>query len=225
MPRVEKCRYQAAIFDLDGTLADSMRVWDNPCADWLISKGKIPGEGLNKKLAEMTITQAAEYVIEAYGITSEPSRILHEWQDAILLKYERDVMLKDGAAELLAHLADGGIKLAIATSTFPAACESVLARHGIRGYFSAIVYSDSVERNKTFPDIFLTCAEQLQTEPKHCVVFEDMYAALSGIRAAGMGAVAVYDNSGAATWERFKREADYAVVSLSECWRIIFNNT
>jgi beta-phosphoglucomutase-like phosphatase (HAD superfamily) len=108
------------------------------------------------------------------------------------------------------------MKLGIATSCFPAACESVLSRHGIRDYFSAVVYTDSVSRNKSFPDIFLACAEKLGVAPKDCVVFEDLYTTLSGIRAAGMGAIAVYDDSGAADWEKFKREADYAVMSLRE---------
>ena len=132
----------------------------------------------------------------------------------VLYQYAHTIPLKDGAAELLELLASKGIKLGIATSSFPAGCESILSRCGIRGYFSAIVYSDSVNRDKTFPDIFLACAQQLGVEPADCVVFEDFYTALAGIRAAGMGVAAVYDDSGAARWERFKREADYAAESL-----------
>ena len=209
-------RYKAAIFDLDGTLVDSMAVWDHICRDWLKSKGKVPEHALEEKLLTMTLEQSAEYVINFYNIDLPPSRIIKEWEGMVLYQYKHTILLKDGAAELIKSLAASGMKLGIATSCFPAACESVLSRHGIRNYFSAIVHADSVSRNKTFPDIFLACAEKLGTEPKDCVVFEDLCAALAGIRAAGMDAVAVYDDSGAGEWEKFKREADYAVVSMRE---------
>jgi len=208
-------RYKAAIFDLDGTLVDSMRAWDHICRDWLSGKGKIPEDTLEQKLETMTLEEAAEYVIGFYEISLPPSQIIKQWEDMVLYQYEHTITLKDGAAELIKLLAASGMKLGIATSCFPAACESVLARHGIRDYFSALVYTNSVSRNKTFPDIFLACAEKLKAEPGDCVVFEDLYASLAGIRAAGMGAVAVYDDSGARDWERFRQEADYAVMSLS----------
>jgi HAD superfamily hydrolase (TIGR01509 family) len=214
MPQFLIDRYKAAIFDLDGTLVDSMRVWDHICRDWLSGKGKTAEDTLEQKLTAMTLTQAAEYVTGFYNITLSPSQIIKEWEDMVLYQYEHTIPLKDGAAELIKLLAAGGMKLGIASSCFPSACESVLSRHGIRDYFSVVVHSDSVSRSKAFPDIFLACAEKLGVEPKDCVVFEDLYTALTGIRAAGMGAVAVYDESGAAHWERFKEEADYAAVSL-----------
>ena len=216
MPRFSISRYKAAIFDLDGTLVDSMRVWDTICRDWLAAKGKVPEDTLEQTLADMTLKGAAEYVTGFYGITLPPQRIIKEWEGMVLHQYEHAIPLKDGAAELLAHLAAGGVKLGIATSCFPAACESVLSRHGIRGYFSAVVYSDSVSRSKSFPDIYLSCAEKLDARPEDCVVFEDLYSALAGIRAAGMGAVAVYDASGDGHWEAFRQEADYAAASLAD---------
>ena len=216
MPRFLISRYKAAIFDLDGTLVDSMHAWDHICRDWLTGKGIVPENELEQKIAPMTLTQSAEYVIRHYNIDLPLPRIIKEWEDMVLHQYAHTIPLKDGAAELLELLAANGMKLGIETSCFPAACENILSRHGIRGYFSAIVYSDSVNRDKTFPDIFLACAQKLGVEPADCVVFEDFYAALAGIRAAGMGAAAVFDDSGAAHWERFKQEADYAAESLRQ---------
>ena len=209
-------RYKAAIFDLDGTLVDSMRVWDHICRDWLTGKGVVPENELEKKIASMTLTQSAEYVIRHYNIDLPSSRIMKEWENMVLYHYAHTIPLKDGAAELLELLASKGIKMGIETSSFPAACESILSRHGIHGHFSAIVYSDSVNRGKTFPDIFLACAHKLNVEPADCVVFEDFYNALAGIRAAGMSAAALYDDSGAAHWEKFKQEADFAAESLRD---------
>jgi HAD superfamily hydrolase (TIGR01509 family) len=209
-------RYQAAIFDLDGTLADSMHVWDHVCRDWLSLRGIAAGPDLEQDIASMTLTQAADYVIRNYGVALAAADIMKEWENMVFSQYAHTVSLKDGAAELVQNLGAKGMKLAIATSCFPAACEALLARYGLGDLFSVMVYADEVNRDKSFPDIYLACARRLGIESAACVVFEDLYASLSGIRAAGMAAAAVYDESGASFWDRFKNEADFAFVSLRE---------
>jgi HAD superfamily hydrolase (TIGR01509 family) len=209
-------QYKAAIFDLDGTLIDSMRVWDRVCRDWLYRRGIRGGGALEREIAAMTLTQSAEYVIRRYGVPLSPAEIQVEWEDTVLRRYRHEVPLKEGAAELVKALSARGVKLGIATSCFPAACEAVLARHGIRDYFSAILYTDQSMRDKTFPDVYRACAERLGVAPEDCVVFEDFPPAVSGVRAAGMGLVAVYDGSSAPQWETFKKQADAAAASLRE---------
>ena len=208
--------YQAAIFDLDGTLADSMHAWDYICRDWLTGKGLTAEDCLEQEIAEMTITQSAEYVIRNYGINLEPSRIKTEWQDMVIRQYAQKLPLKDGAAELVRALKAADMRLAIATSCFPAACEAILERHNLRDYFSVVIYSDEVSRDKSYPDLYLSCAHRLETKPESCVVFEDLPSAQSGIRAAGMGLVAVYDDHAADQWEQFKEAADCAIRSFRE---------
>ena len=210
------CRYKAALFDLDGTLIDSMHAWDNICRDWLSVKGIKAEDILEDKTAIMTLEQAAEYIISVYNISIPPCCIKKEWEEMVLHKYKYSIKLKDGATELLKLFFEKGLRLGIVTSCFPTACEAVLSRYGIRDYFSAVLYTDDVNRNKTFPDVFLACAEKLDVEPENCIVFEDLYAAINGIRSARMGAVAVYDESGANQWEEFKNQADFAVLSLRE---------
>jgi HAD superfamily hydrolase (TIGR01509 family) len=202
-------RYQAAIFDLDGTLADSMHVWDHICRDWLAAHGAAAGDSLEQDIALMTAAQSAEYVIRKFGIALPPSRIIKEWENMALRQYRHTIPLKAGAAELVRSLAADGMKLAIATSCFPSACEAFLAQHGLRRCFSVIAYTGETGGDKTFPDVYLACARRLAVPPASCVVFEDLPAALSGVRAAGMGIVAVYDDSSAGEWESFKRQADF----------------
>ena len=209
-------QYQAAIFDLDGTLTDSMRVWDGVFRDWLAGKGIRAGDALEREIAAMTLSQAAEYAVRRYAVPLSPAAIQGEWEAAVLRRYRQEVPLKEGAAELVTALAARGVKLGIATSCFPAPCEEVLVRHGIRGYFSAILYTDGSMRDKTFPDVYLACAQRLGAAPQDCVVFEDFPAAVSGVRAAGMGLAAVYDDSSAPQWKTFKGQADAAAVSLGE---------
>ena len=209
-------RYKAAIFDLDGTLADSMRVWDHICRDWLAAHGITAQDNLEQDIERMTFTQSAEYVIRTYGIVLEPPQIKAEWEAMVICQYKEAIPLKDGAAEFVKELKDQGMKLAIATSCFPAACEALLARHKIRDCFSAIVYTDEVSRDKTFPDLYLATARRLTLAPESCVVFEDFPPALSGVRTAGMGMAAVYDDSSADQWDTFKQAADFAIHSFRE---------
>ncbi len=206
---------KAAIFDLDGTLADSMRVWDSICRDWLISQGKLPLAGLEDEIAPLTLTQAARYVRECYGIEKTEAAMLGEWRDIVARLYAGHVTLKEGAAALLRQLTSAGVRLGMATSSFPAACEGFLARHGLLALFSAIVYTDDFPKGKGHPAIWLECARRLGVDASDCVAFEDLRAAGAGIRAAGMGFVAVYDASNRA-WEATAAEADVAVRSLAE---------
>ncbi|GHT69189.1 haloacid dehalogenase [Spirochaetia bacterium] len=210
-------KYAGAIFDLDGTLIDSMHVWDHISRDWLIAGGIDPAlipADMETAFVSMTIAETTAYVIDHFGIPLSQKEIAAQWEAMALGEYQENVPLKPGAAELLRVLAERGIKLAIATSSFPACCEAALGRHDIRKYFSAIVYSGEVKRNKTFPDIWLAAASRLDLAPKSCVVFEDMYAALKGVRAAGMGFVAVYDDT-CANWPAMQAEADLALESLA----------
>jgi len=209
-------RYKAAIFDLDGTLADSMRVWDHICRDWLTARGITAQDNLEQDIERMTITQATEYVIRLYSIALEPPEVMAEWEDMVIRHYKETIPLKDGAAEFVRVLKDRGIKLAIATSCFPTACEALLDRHKIRDCFSAIVYTDEVKHDKTFPDLYLETARRLAFASESCVVFEDFPPARAGIRAAGMGLAAVYDESSADQWDTFKQTADFAIRSFRD---------
>jgi len=209
-------RYSAAIFDLDGTLADSMHAWDHICRDWLAAKNITAQDHLEKDIEQMTLTQAAEYVIRSYSIALEPPRIIAEWEAMVLQQYKETIPLKDGAAELVMSMKAAGIKLAMATSCFPAACEAILRRHNIRDCFSAIVYTDEVKRNKTFPDLYLAAAQRLNAAPETCIVFEDFPPALSGVRAAGMSITAVYDECSVHQWSAFAVAADFAIHSFRE---------
>ena len=208
--------YSAAIFDLDGTLADSMRVWDGVFRRWLGEKGIRADGSLERGIAAMTLSEAAAYAVRRYTAHLSPADVLREWEEIVLDRYRREVPLKEGAADLVKALAARGVKLGIASSTFPAACEEVLSRHGLRALFSALLYTDESMRDKSYPDVYLACAARLGAAPADCIVFEDLPQAAQGVRAAGMGLAAVYDESHAAQWAGFKRQADIACKTLRE---------
>jgi HAD superfamily hydrolase (TIGR01509 family) len=200
--------YRGAIFDLDGTLLDSMWVWDRLCRDWLVKEGKSPAADLEQTIEMMTLTQSAEYVIRRFGINLSPEEIIARWNAVALDRYKNAVSLKAGMAELVRKLYENGAKLAVATSCFPEACREVLTRSGLRQYFSAVIYTGEAPGDKGDPHIWLTAAERIGLPPEDCVVFEDLYKALRGVRAAGMGFAAVYDKS-CTNWKALAAEADH----------------
>jgi HAD superfamily hydrolase (TIGR01509 family) len=204
--------YEGAIFDLDGTLIDSMHLWDRLCRDWLVEQGKKPEAALEKNIETMTLTQAAEYVIRDYGFDCSPREIIRQWEERTLEYYKTTAALKKETADLARALYDEGRTLAVVTSCFPGACEAVLRRHGLGDLFSAVIYTDEAPRDKSFPDIWRAAAKRLELEPACCIVFEDAYHALKGVREAGMAFAAVYDDT-CAEWELMKAEADWVIGS------------
>jgi HAD superfamily hydrolase (TIGR01509 family) len=218
--------YEAVIFDLDGTLADSMGLWGQVCADWLTGRGKTPEPNLEGVLSPMSLSQAADYVIKKYRPGLPPADVIRQWGDAVLDAYRLRVPLKPGAGALVRALALRGKKLAVATSCFPDACEALLARCRIRTYFSALVYTDEIKDdsgqtlNKTFPHIWRAAAARLGAPPEKCLVFEDLYAALKGVRAAGMGLAAVRDAS-CEDWPAFSAGADLALSSPQDALALL----
>jgi HAD superfamily hydrolase (TIGR01509 family) len=141
--------------------------------------------------------------------------------------YLTKVPLKKGADTLLKNLAKRGMKLGIATSSFPRICEGVLIRLQIRPYFSSIVYTDDMTgpdgqvRNKSCPDIWLAAASRLGVPPRKCVVFEDLYDSLTGCRSAGIGGfAAIYDDTNP-DWLFLRAEADLALEYPGEALKLL----
>jgi HAD superfamily hydrolase (TIGR01509 family) len=200
--------YRGALFDLDGVLLDSMHVWDHLCRDWLAGEGKIPDAALERDLAAITLNQGAEYVIRRYGIDLSPGEIVRCWEGLVLDAYKNTIPLKEEPAALVRELYDAGLALAVVTSCFPAACEAALKRHGLRHFFSAILYADDAPGDKSSPALWLAAAARLGLPPGDCVVFEDACHALRGVREAGMDFAAVYDDA-CRDWELMKAQADW----------------
>lgn len=174
---------QGAIFDVDGTLLDSMAVWANIGADYLRSLGYEPREDLNETFKSMSLFQAARYYQSEYGVTLSTDEIIAGVNGRIGRFYREEAALKPGVAAFLGRLREKNVRMCVATATDRPLVEAALERCGVLPYFSEIFTCFSVGHGKDEPVIYRAAAEHLQTGRAKTVVFEDaLYAARTAKR-------------------------------------------
>ena len=187
-------RIRGAIFDVDGTLLDSMFIWDTIGEAYLRSIGYQPKENLNETFKNMSLHQAARYYQTEYGVTRSIDEIM-DGVNAMLERYYRfEVPLKPGVAELLERLRQSGVKLCIATATDRHLVEAALDRCGVLSCFGEIFTCNEVGHGKDEPDIFEEALRFLGTEKAETVVFDDALYAVRTAKEAGFPVAAVYDS-------------------------------
>lgn len=184
---------KGAIFDLDGTLLDSMWIWDTIGEDYLRSLGIEPRESLAEAFKTFTLEQSAEYYRTNYGVTLSVDEIVNGVNNMIEDFYRNTVQLKKGVRELLERLSQSNIKMCVATVTDRYLAEGALTRLGVRSYFSEIFTTAEVGCGKGSPQIYRTALAHLGTEKSEAVVFEDAYHALMTAKNDGFYVAAVYD--------------------------------
>ena len=187
-------RIRGAIFDVDGTLLDSMFIWDTIGEAYLRSIGYQPKENLNETFKNMSLHQAARYYQTEYGVTQSIDEIM-DGVNAMLERYYRfEVPLKPGAAELLERLRQNGVKLCIATATDRHLVEAALDRCGVLSCFGEIFTCNEVGHGKDEPDIFEVALRFLGTRREETLVFDDALYAVRTAKEAGFPVAAVYDS-------------------------------
>ena len=198
------------IFDLDGTLLDSMSLWDTFGEAYLRSLGKEPRENLTETFKTFTLEQSAEYYREHYGVTLSVEEIVNGVNRMIEGYYINEVGIKNGADIFLKNLYDNGVKMCVATVTDRYLAEAALERLGIKQYFSGIFTTAEVGHDKTTPHIYRAALAHLGTEKSETVVFEDAYHALMTAKKDGFTVAAIYDEYEKRQVE-MKAAADYYV--------------
>ncbi|HAK72313.1 HAD family phosphatase [Bifidobacterium sp. UBA6881] len=200
---------KAAIFDLDGTLLDSMGVWDQVDVDFLARRGIEAPDDYMTKVAAMQFRQIAEYTIQRFGLSETPEALMEEWDRMARVMYATVVEAKPHAREYLAALKESGAKLAVATSLPPALREPAMRHVGILDYFDAIVsVDDAGDVGKDRPDVYLLAASRLGIEPGECTVFEDLLVGMRSAKSVGMTVWAMHDDSSDADWSEICDVAD-----------------
>ena len=207
---------KGAIFDLDGTLVDSMWVWRQIDVDYLKSKGHSLPENLNSEICHLSFTQTANYFKKRFNLSDSIETILDDWHNMAYNHDSKNVKLKDGVKEFLDKLKNNNVKIALATSNSVPLLEACLKNNGIYDYFDAITTTDEVPNGKNCPDVYLLAAEKININPSDCIVFEDILAAINGAKAANMTVVAVHDEHSSNELDEIIKASDKYINSYFE---------
>ena len=208
--------FKGAIFDLDGTLLDSMDVWKNIDIEFLAKRGLEVPPGYGDEILAMSFRETAEYTIARFHLKEQPDEVMKEWNDMAIEAYGYLVQLKAGAKEYLLQLKKQGIRLGVCTALSNKLYVPCLQNNGIYELFDTLISTDDVSRGKSYPDAWLLCATRLGIDPHHCIAFEDVLPAIHGAKAAHMQICGVYDKYADKDRDEILQLSDYYIHSFTE---------
>lgn len=204
------------IFDLDGTLLDSLWVWSEVDEVFLSRRGLPILPDYAQSIAHLGFADAARYTIDRFGLDETPEQLMQEWYDLARAAYRDRVPLKPHAEEFLHKLCAQGVHISAATSSEPELVLPCLDRLGITGLFDNITTIHEVNGDKSSPDIYLLAAERMDIAPTQCAVFEDILRGIQSAKSAGFYTVAVEEPASALDQIEIEHTADRYIHSFAE---------
>lgn len=204
------------IFDADGTLLDSMYIWEELGERYLANRDIKAEEGLGQILYPMTLEQSSMYLKEKYSIDDSTDKIIKDILSLLTDFYQKEALLKEGAFSYLEKMKAKGVVMGIATSGDKKLLISALKRLNVYDYFSIIKTCSEYDTSKNEPLIYLKTAEILGTTPNETVVFEDVLCGIMTAKDAGFVTVAVEDLSNMPDRQQLKECANYCIKDFSE---------
>ena len=212
----------AVIFDIDGTLVDSMHVWTDIDDIFLEKYHLEEPENFHEGMEGKSYSETAQYFLDLFPELPHTKQELEdEWHEMAFEIYTKELQLKKGAYDFIVDMHKAGIKLGIATSNSRDLAEGLLMNTGVWQYLDAVWTSDEAKAGKPAPDVYLKVAESLGVKPERCLVFEDVPNGILAGKNAGMKVCAVEDPFSKPQEERKKELADYYIQDYDD----IKNNT
>lgn len=203
-----------AIFDMDGTLIDSMAFWKNLATEYLNAKGvaEIPADIL-EQIKPMTMSESAELFKQEFGLTGDPEAEMNAMMDA---HYRNDIPLKPGVREYLENLHRQGVRMCVASATAEHLMESCLTRLGMREHFEFLLSCETVGSGKSSPLVYWEAARRLGAAPGEVAVYEDALYAVQTAKEAHFHVVGVFDPGSAGNWKTIEKIADEIIINWED---------
>lgn len=211
--------FKGGIFDLDGTLLDSVGMWAKIDHDFLGKRGFDVPDDYIISIGHLKFHEIAVYTIERFGLTETPEEVISEWREMARIEYSENVQMKPGAREYLLVLKARGVKLAVATALEQELYEIALRRNGIYDLFDAFTNIYEINGQKGTPDVYVKAAEKMGLTVDESVVFEDIIIGAKGAKAAksempdreGFTVVGVYNKESKKNAPRLLEICDYFI--------------
>ena len=203
---------QYAIFDVDGTILDSMSLWTELDSHYLRSLGVEPPENLSSMLKMMSLQQCAEYFLREFRLPYTVPEIMGQINRLVEEEYFYKVPLKPGVEEYLDYLSGEGVRMCIATASEHVHVEAALKRLHVLRHFEFILTCTQIGFGKDSPEIFRLAARRLGAAPEQIIVYEDALHAIKTAKAAGFRTAAVFDEFSREDWEAAEQICDFTIV-------------
>ncbi len=205
------------IFDMDGTLVDSMGYWERLGIEYLVEQGVAEerAEQAFSEISSLTLFQAAEFLLKNLHLPGTAQEMIDGMQMVMENHYRHDVSLKPGVEAYLEELKRRGCRMCVATATAEPLAKLCMERLGIDHYFDFLLSCETLGVGKGSPDIYLLAAEKMGSVPSETAVFEDALYAATTAKKAGFYTVGVKDRGHRCCWEELSALADRAL----ECWQ------
>lgn len=203
-----------AIFDMDGTLVDSMVYWQRLGREYLKQKGFTGDiEAVEQRVSSMTMTESCTMFVEELGIPGTPESVMAEMDRVMDNHYRNDVPLKPGVREYLDALKAKGVTLCVASATPEPLVQACLERLHVAEDFSFLLSCESVGAGKSSPAVYLEAARRMDAQPAQIAVYEDVLYAAATAQNAGFYTIGVYDAANQTEWPLLSALADESIVN------------
>ena len=206
----------AIIFDVDGTIADSMWMWKQIDIEYLDRFGIPLPADLQKNIEGMSFRETAHYFKEHFKIQDSIEQMMRDWNEMAAQKYRYEIPLKAGVLNFLEKCRTKGILLGIATSNSAELLGYLLEAHELESFFDVIITGSDGLKGKPAPDMYLEVAKRLSVDASKCLVFEDIIPGILAGKRAGMKVCAIDDAYSRDVLAKKKEEADFFIESFEE---------